>query len=442
LICIDEEPDKEFPCQNLFNLLRHFRISSLQSATSSSAAAVATTTTILHQQPLAKETSVTDGHFLPSSSSMNPFSSPSSSFTPPQFQINHNTIEREILSRNIESSFLNPSSSSAYQQQATTTTAAPIYGRQFSNDHHQMTSDMDYRGGSNGYQKLTSNNLNNFNDGNIDYELLSKFNRMHTQSPQLPRKNYTLLRNVNSPPYVHEGSQSPLMHPKLHHNEDRNNFHYQHNPPYKPLQPGTTYSPVVKKRYGTDGVMVSEDLEFRILHGNTSPIVLQRFYHQQNQLRDQKEEQLRAMKNSSAFNPFEQHHIQQSNIPIASHHHNTPSFLKYSSPSPTPQRNTNFYESNYSNASPQSYIPQYTKSTNGNGTYARYQPNINHANLVNRPPIPCPNSPQLDRLRANMEKPNFYERHQLPVEVHLKENITSSSIQQNEKSKGEELIDS
>jgi hypothetical protein len=409
----------------------------LQAASSSAA------TQQQQQHPLviSKETSVTDGTFsFPSSSSMNPFSPPSTSFNLPQFQIN-STVEREISNRNLENSFINQSPLLTYNQQQA---AASLYGKQYSNDPTAMmmmtttstTNDMEeYRG--NGYQKLTSNNLNNFNDGNIDYELLSKFNRMNTQSPQLPRKNYTPLRNVNSPPYVHqEGSQSPLMHPKLQY-DDRNNFHFQHSP-YKPAA-GGTYSPVVKKRYGTDGVMVSEDLEFRILHGNTSPIVLQRFYHQQNQLRDLKEDQLRAMKSSPSTNPFDQHVIQtNSNIPIANHH-NSSSFLKYSSP--TPQRNTNFYESNYTNnASPQSYIPQYTKNTNGNGTYARYQPNINHSNLnlVNRPPIPCPNSPQLDRLRANMEKPNFYERHQLPVEVQLKENCSSSGYQASEKSKGKQ----
>ncbi|KAG5678950.1 hypothetical protein PVAND_008569 [Polypedilum vanderplanki] len=404
------------------------RISSLQSVS------VSSTQIQQHQQPLvmAKESSsVTDGNNF-SSMNMNPFSPPSSttSFTSPQFQMN-NTIEREMstTNRNIENIF--PCTSNYQQQQQQQ--AASIYGK--INDPIN-SSDMDYRSG-NGYQKLTSNN---FNDGNIDYELLSKFNRMHTQSPQLPRKNYALLRNVNSPPYLHEGSQSPLMHPKLQY-DDRNNFHYQHSP-YKSNVTASagTYSPVVKKRYGQDGVMVAEDLEFRILHGNTSPIVLQRFYHQQNQLRDQKEEQLRAMKNynSSSTNPFEQHNFAQSNIPIATHHHhNSPSFMKYTSSSPTPQRNTNFYENNYNNASP-SYIPQYTKNTNGNGTYARYQPNINHSNLANRPPIPCPNSPQLDRLRANLEKPNFYERHQLPVEVQLKENVTTSSSgnQSNEKSKG------
>lgn len=181
--------------------------------------------------------------------------------------------------------------------------------------------------------------------------------------------------------------------------------------------------------------MVSEDLEFRILHGNTSPIVLQRFYHQQNQLRDQKiEEQIRAMRsNASNTNPFEQHHHlhAQSNIPIANN-----SYLKYSS-SPTQQmrhNNVNYYESNYTNASPQNaYVPQYSRNMNGNCMLPSYRHHANqqidvqqmkHENLVNRPPIPS--SPQLDRLRMNLEKPNFYERHQLPVEVHLKESTVTS----------------
>lgn len=305
-----------------------------------------------------------------------------------------------------------------------------------------MSSDLDMKG--NGYQKLVSNK---YNDGNnIDYELLSKFNRMHTQSPQLPRKNYTNIRNVNSPAYVQQqqGSQSPLMQHKMMKPEE----HYS----YKPNAPIGTYSPVVKKRYGTDGVMV-EDLEFRILHGNTSPIVLQRFYHQQNQLRDQKmEEQLRAMKttSSSSTNPFDHHHPAsaavphaQSNIPIANNSH-----LKYT-PSPTPQRNMNFYESNYNHASPHhqnAYVPQYPRNTNGNCMIPSYRYHATqqqqqqhdvqkHENLINRPPIPS--SPQLDRLRVNLEKPNFYERHQLPLEVQLKEShVTSSSNTTNENKNG------
>lgn len=39
-------------------------------------------------------------------------------------------------------------------------------------------------------------------------------------------------------------------------------------------------------------------------------------------------------------------------------------------------------------------------------------------NLTHRGQPICPSSPQLDRLRANLEKPNFYERNQkLPVEI-------------------------
>lgn len=324
--------------------------------------------------------------------------------------------------------------------------------KQFQMDPMMSNDVMDMKG-NNGYQKLVSNK---YNDGNnIDYELLSKFNRMHTQSPQLPRKNYTNIRNVNSPAYVQQqqqqqGSQSPLMQHKMMKPEE----HYS----YKPnSQIGGTYSPVVKKRYGTDGVMVAEDLEFRILHGNTSPIVLQRFYHQQNQLRDQKmEEQLRAMKtttssSSSSTNPFDHHlhhpqaHHAQSNIPIANN-----SYLKYNqTSSPTPQRNMNFYETNYNNhASPHhqnAYVPnvsQYPRNTNGNcmiPTY-RYQTDVQkHENLINRPPIPS--SPQLDRLRVNLEKPNFYERHQLPLEVQLKEShVTSSGNTTNENKNGKGKI--
>ncbi|XP_070499097.1 dual specificity mitogen-activated protein kinase kinase hemipterous-like isoform X2 [Chironomus tepperi] len=376
-----------------------------------------------------KETSITDGtSYIPS----NPFSPPTTAIPSSSHGLPFESMKMYSHMEMIERS-----------RDGTTTT----FDQQMSiNKQYQIdptSSEMDMKG--NGYQKLVSNK---YNDGNnIDYELLSKFNRMHTQSPQLPRKNYTNIRNVNSPAYVQQqqGSQSPLMQHKMM-KQPEDHYSYKPNPPM-----GGTYSPVVKKRYGTDGVMVAEDLEFRILHGNTSPIVLQRFYHQQNQLRDQKmEEQLRAMKtstSSSSTNPFDHHPAHaQSNIPIANS-----SYLKYPS-SPTPQRNMNFYESNYNNhASPHHQnayapnVPQYPRNTNGNcmiPTY-RYQPTQSdiqkHENLINRPPIPS--SPQLDRLRVNLEKPNFYERHQLPLEVQLKDShVTSSSNTTNDNKNGKGMV--
>ena len=158
---------------------------------------------------------------------------------------------------------------------------------------------------------------------------------------------------------------------------------------------------------------------------------------------------MKTSSSTSSTNPFDHHnhpiHHAQSNIPIANN-----SYLKYTS-SPTPQRNMNFYESNYNNhASPHhqnaypnvSNVPQYPRNTNGNcmiPTY-RYQSDVQkHENLINRPPIPS--SPQLDRLRVNLEKPNFYERHQLPLEVQLKEShVTSSSNTSNENKNGKGKI--
>lgn len=323
-----------------------------------------------------------------------------------------------------------------------------IFNKQMANEFQPNTShdDAGFRGNG---SEIPSNNFGS----NIDYELLSKFNRMHTQSPQLPRKNYSTLKAVNSPSplfFQHENSQSPLMHQKIQHDDSSSHHQYQQHNPYKPLQSTSNFSPVVKKRYGTDG-LVSEDLEFRILHGNTSPIVLQRFYHQTKQFHDQKLEEMRASQKPPSTNPFE---YGRSHIPI---NHNSPSFLKYSSPSPTPQRNTNYYEPNAS--PPQHYVPQqYPRNGNGHGNgngsghgngngTMQYRQHYHHLNMQSyyennsstRPPIP--NSPQLDRLRANLEKPNFYERHQMPVDVHVKDNMTGSptnnGVSSNDKSKGE-----
>ena len=337
----------------------------------------------------------------------------------------------------------------------------------------------------NGYQKLPfhlppSHTILD-NSETVDHQLASKLNRMYTQSPQLPRKVYEFNPNMNniiqpSQP-LHQPSQlnQPIQHylpsqplqitqipqlhqhqpPQLHHMGATNQSPYMtrkfasnepdygtHYSPYKPLpqhQPQSTFSPVIRKRY-QEGHLVSEDLEFRILHGNTSPIVLQRFYHQQNQLKDQKEEdQLRAIRmQSGSPNPYKH---TQSSIPV-----------KSGSPLPNPrfqqqqqqqhqhqqqvqmlQRNIlhhqhqqQHHEPTYNNASHklyESHIPQLQSRmiSNGNGTIPYRQHQLQqpmYDNIAQRAQLACPSSPQLDRLRANLEKPNFYERHQkLPVEI-------------------------
>lgn len=337
----------------------------------------------------------------------------------------------------------------------------------------------------NGYQKLPFHlpPSSTYDTDAVDHQLTAKLNRMlYTQSPQLPRKTYefnantaNIIQQTNipsqlsqqptqlhhqplqihppqqplqmqfhqpshvNPPHLHQapqlhhiGNQSPYMARKFAHNEPEYGTHYS---PYKPLplpqqqQPQSTFSPVIRKRY-QEGHLVSEDLEFRILHGNTSPIVLQRFYHQQNQLKDQKEEdQLRAIRmQSSSPNPF------KSSIPVRNDgspllnprfQHQQAQML---------QRNVLHHEPTY-NASHkihESHIPQLQSRmvANGNGIPFRHQhqqqqPMPQHHpyqpmydNVAHRAQIACPGSPQLDRLRANLEKPNFYERHQkLPVEI-------------------------
>lgn len=258
----------------------------------------------------------------------------------------------------------------------------------------------------------------------VDHHLASKLNRMlYTQSPQLPRKTYDLFSNTIVP---HIGSQSPFMPRKFPANETDYGGNYNPNP-YKPLQqqPSSTFSPVIRKRY-QEGHLVSEDLEFRILHGNTSPIVLQRFYHQQNQLKDQKEaDELRAIRLQSASpNPYKS---TQSSIPVKS---NSPlPSLRYQQHHQMPRNNLQNYEPlPASQRIYESQIPQFQSRmvSNGNGTiqnnmYRQYHQPPQHQQPMYdniRAQMACPGSPQLDRLRANLEKPNFYERHQkLPVEI-------------------------
>lgn len=280
----------------------------------------------------------------------------------------------------------------------------------------------------NGYQKLPfrSPAPHSLADNDtVDYHLTSQLNRMYTQSPQLPRKTYEFNSSINPSPQMQQiGSQSPYMQRKFPPYETDYGNQYS---PYKPLpqqqQQPTTFSPVIRKRY-QEGHLVSEDLEFRILHGNTSPIVLQRFYHQQNQLKDQKEEdQLRAIRmQSSSPNPFRG---TQSSIPVKS---GSPLPITRFQHQPAQQmlhRNVLHHEPTY-NASHkiyESHIPQLQSRivANGNGSVPyrlHHQQHQIYDNVAHRAQIACPGSPQLDRLRASLEKPNFYERNQkLPVEI-------------------------
>lgn len=260
-----------------------------------------------------------------------------------------------------------------------------------------------------------------------------------------------------------------------------------HYNPYKQLpqqqQNASTLSPVIRKRY-QQGNLIAEDLQYRHLHGNTSPIVLQRFYHQQNQFRDQKEEESRALRVSSppTGNPFRHHQSGiASGIPIKSGSPNLNN-LRYiqhhQQQSPTPARPTGtgmynyqrqqqyvhqqepIYQQSYHQHQQQqhhqqqqplpsqqqiyeSHIPLLqSKHSNGNiqmHHHQQQQPLPQQQQLhhhqqqqydpINRAPLQCPNSPQLDRLRANLEKPNFYERNQkLPIEVESSYGLDQSTI--------------
>lgn len=269
----------------------------------------------------------------------------------------------------------------------------------------------------------------------VDHQLAMKLNRMlYTQSPHLPRKAYEISPNVNA---GHVGSQSPFMQRKFAGNEGDYVGTYNNYRP-QPQQPCSTFSPVIRKRY-QEGHLVSEDLEFRILHGNTSPIVLQRFYHQQNQLKDQikekEENELRAIRlQSGSPNPFKP---TQSSIPMKSN-------------SPLPSHRYQHYQMSRNYEPIPSQIPQLQSRMvpNGNATihnmYRHPQQPLQQPMYDNiRAQMACPGSPQLDRLKANLEKPNFYERHQkLPVEIEnpyqmdMNKNLNNGLIGDKNKDKG------
>lgn len=279
----------------------------------------------------------------------------------------------------------------------------------------------------NGYQKLPFHSPaahSTLDNDVVDHQLASKLNRMYTQSPHLPRKAYDFnnLQHQSPSPQVnhHIGNQSPYLQRKF----PPSDVDYTNNySPYKSLpqqHQQNTFSPVIRKRY-QEGHLVSEDLEFRILHGNTSPIVLQRFYHQQNQLKDQKEEdQLRAIRmQSSSPNPYNHSSIpvkSGSPLPNPRYQHRQHQMMHRNMlhhPEPTYNASHNIYESQ---------IPRMTANGNGSIPFRHQQQQQQqqpmYDNLGHRAQLACPSSPQLDRLRANLEKPNFYERHQkLPVEI-------------------------
>lgn len=309
-----------------------------------------------------------------------------------------------------------------------------ILSEQLKND--DLRDSMTQHATGNGYQKLAFRSPAPHaiidNDA-VDHHLTAKLNRLYTQSPQMPRNTYEFspnMSNLQQSPQLHQpvGNQSPYMKRKFGANDGNYANHYT---PYKPLPQQSTFSPVIRKRF-QEGHLVSEDLEFRILHGNTSPIVLQRFYHQQNQLKDQKEEdQLRAIRmQSSSPN---QYITTQSSIPVKSQSPLPTSRLQHQQAhAQMLQRNILQQQQNETyNASHKTYeshIPQLQTRmmANGNGSvpYRPHQPQQQqfqqpmYDNLGHRGHIPYPSSPQLDRLRVNLEKPNFYERHQkLPVEI-------------------------
>lgn len=114
-------------------------------------------------------------------------------------------------------------------------------------------------------------------------------------------------------------------------------------------------SPLMLNRKMID---LNEDTQYKHLQGNTSPIVLQRFYHQQNQLRETKQ-----YEHTSTTNPFYQHQQQQpqqqpSGIPV-----------KYS---PLPSHRTVHHPTNPAFAGAGSY-PQLVPAESSNIPTYQYQ---------------------------------------------------------------------
>lgn len=318
-----------------------------------------------------------------------------------------------------------------------------------------------------GYQKLPfraaqTTMLIEPNEVDLNGFMGLKYNRLYTQSPQLPRKVYNdpnpnsqlYHPHQNPAPLMHHlGRESPMMPRKFPPRETvETTANYS---PYKPLpfQQNNSPSPMMRRRYQEGGHPVSDE-EYRILHGNTSPIVLQRFYHQQNQIRDQ-QDQIREMRLNTS-SPFAHSPAHTSSIPIKAGGSPRPSQRYHQSPSMVAYRFQQQHEQlpNFQHAS---QIPQlqnrYMCNGNGNGNgipYKHHQPQphqIVYDNVASRPQIPCPGSPQLDRLRANMEKINFYERNQkLPVEssyqleMNRQNGDLHGSDMKNKDNKGEKVL--
>lgn len=339
---------------------------------------------------------------------------------------------------NSSSSTINERQANHFASHIPTTTAHPSSHFTILNDQLRATEFQATTG--NGYQKLppfraTQATTSIDHNDVVDHHMLGHQklnNRLYTQSPQLPRKVYNDVSNQQqhySPHHhlhqipmqhqMHMGRESPFMQRKFPPQEIGGNYS-----PYKPLpmQQNSSISPMTRRRYQENSQTVVDE-EYRILHGNTSPIVLQRFYHQQNQLRERAEqEQMRNEMRMNSASPFKNSPSHTSSIPRPGgsplpnyryqqqqQHQHHPSMI------------ANRYQQQHDaipNFHHASHIPQLQGRyvSNGNGTI-KHQQQVVYDNLAHRPQIPCPGSPQLDRLRANMEKANFYDRHQkLPIE--------------------------
>ncbi|XP_055549318.1 dual specificity mitogen-activated protein kinase kinase hemipterous-like isoform X2 [Wyeomyia smithii] len=165
----------------------------------------------------------------------------------------------------------------------------------------------------------SSNFSNATPDGTRKYKQSPFFSRRANDSgPELlaygsPKKESTLsslgqsiLKNLTTSPFSHRKSEQKSYKPPLPGEDGGGGVSMLNG-----NRPGFSNpaSPLLLNRKMID---LNDDQQYKHLQGNTSPIVLQRFYHQQNQLRENKQQQQEL----HLTNPFYQQAQQPSGIPI------------------------------------------------------------------------------------------------------------------------------
>lgn len=194
-------------------------------------------------------------------------------------------------------------------------------------------------------RRMIDSNANSAGSSVVDSPAQQLYGSPKKESSTLSSLGQSLFKNLTTSPFSHRKSEQKSYKPPLPGEDGGGGGGGMLNGNRAGAFGSNPSSPLMLNRKMID---LNEDQQYKHLQGNTSPIVLQRFYHQQNQLRENKQYE----QSSQATNPFYQHHQQPpSGIPV-----------KYS---PLPSHRTVHHPSNPALAGPGSY-PQLMPAESSN----------------------------------------------------------------------------